>query len=1209
MLNQISIAIAVLGLWQSSAGAVITGYKKVLTSDTATAGSDVIQYLKAKSKATAAVPIIDSENFSLAEESIDDYVIKFKSRLEPLSLREAIEAQLIPQRGPNTTINELLMAAHDDIEDILPLKLILAVLRSPDNEAIPMLLADFKNDNHIFTVDQIQNPKKLTHQNLAQIYDLRRFFIDVYNEGEPQEKATISLATALLEELVPFVDVADLLLNKLMFCESIIFTLRKNNMMALRNGQLVARIDAGPVSVVNEYQVSGAGTWINTRAATGGIMIQPVMFSRLAGTLANLSASFELFSRTVPGYSNIGSSFYMDTQGASLTGNISSGIGTLMPWYGYSTNWNGFGLNGKMNITNVDLLQALTGGAFLSVGSSSLGFGVGGTVTTDHGSITGALQYSRSKNREVVVSRPQVKFRKDSLYRISVSDSAGRGAQVNLAAREPITGLGGVIMTSINKSTATTYRTNVPKAVALRYIADGHRSGLSHLGQQFMVADLPDVRNPLLWKEGDEYVTTKTGSYTGAFIVGFSKVVPIQVQAGANMEVRGCYELQVKRLKNSKVEVSVSPTRLEEFGVFARVMNFAGITATHGLALALKQKFVFDFAGGEESDSFGVQTAYRRLVDHGILPNELSNRLNIIEQNAHPGQIIEHFALENRCLKTKGIERHTIEISILQHSRLAALVGLNILGVKFYEVEHIRAAGNRVVATTDAAVESKICESRKNKTKLHSGQLRKKAFATVNVIWENPEPGKYLEEFNNIVLTAEITDTKITGKDNNRIRTELNNTFNMDFEAFTFPAQRESRTVILERKLSTDDLVALRETAHSDMAILHSAVNPSDINQFIGSIRNQGPGSIAEKVREFVGDHGLNGIGAIHYLLGGRVQDMKVRTTSSVYTGPLKRADDFIIKWSKESEVTNGAAKAHIKTNFPRTAIQDYFQVGEAILADLKIANAALDDDKFMISADDKRPWPVGMRETKISIRNQIQEAYASIHKLLSLSDLADNERATIFQKVVNLKRSLLQRAVIHDNMFSHPIQAGDERSELRRRFKESDLILKQAKVMRAELSIMTVVSDEDRKELLAELDAAEAQAQRVISLDRLRNADDYDTLVRTLHRSSFIPLPIIHRHRAQERSFQDWILAAKEPFLLKERERQAAERERELEEVATPILQKTELLSTPIIQMLPMIQMMKKIEEPTRTGPRVLVPPSYADACQLFTPINQQND
>lgn len=1103
-------------------------------SKTTPSDSDIIQHIKESAVAAQHIKLVEGEHASIGADSLDNLIIKFKNRNESLSLREAVEAGLLPHPEKFPTINDLLAAAHEEIEDVLPLNLILAVLRSPDNEAIPMLLGDFRKDTSVFTREQIRNPQKISQEKLAQIFDLRRYFIDIHNEENLQEKVTVSLATVLLESIAPFSEVADILLNKMPSAESLIFTLRRGLMIAVRGGQILARINNDHISIANEFRLTGLGRWINNVSLNGGLVVQPTVFARLGGTITTMATSFEMLSRNVPGYSNVSATFFMDAQGAVITGNASTSYYTLMPWYGYCNSWNGFGLNSKIPITGVDLLQAVTGGAFLSMGSNFIGGGTGWALTTDHGTVNAILQYNRSKSREVVIARPQMKYRKDNLYAVTVADNQGFSLQLNLGFSEPISGVGTTIAALDAKNIATVYKTHLTKSLALKYEQDGHQSSLSRLGKSFMTADLPDIHRPMQWKEDDELTITKSGSYTGIFVVGFNKAVPIQVQAGLSLEVRGTYELRVKRLKDSKVEVSINPIHFEEFGVFARIMNFAGMTASHGLALALKQKFIFDFAGGNQADRFDVQNAYFRLIDNGILPNELSTNLNVIEKNSKAGQIIEHFALEGRVLKNKGIERQTIEIIILEHSRLAALVGLSIFNIKFYEVEHIRATGNRIVVSQNTAVESKLSESRKNKTKIGSGQLTQKAFATINTIWENPEPGKYGEEFNNIVLSAEITDTKIVRKDNNRIREELNASFGMDFQPFTFAAQHESRSVSLERKLAVADLIALRDSPHSDLAIAHSQVNPASINEFMGAIRNQGPGSIAETVREFVHEHGIHGFGAIHYLFGANVRDIKVKTTSSIYSKPLKDSENFIIKWSKEGEEEGGEFKAHMQSNLTRMLTQEFFEDGERILADLKLASQALEEDKFMIDIDDQRPWPAGVREDKTRLRNLIGAAFMSVHKLLYLGDLEQNERAVIFRKVHKLKRNIYHRAVIHDAKNPNDIQAGDSQKSLRRRYKESDRIAKDIAEQRKIIAASKFLNDEDKASLFSELTACETLAKRVISLEHISSEEEFEQLIKTLKKAHRIPLPRVHKYQAQELAFQELIKTARDDFIKK---------------------------------------------------------------------------
>lgn len=1156
----------------------------------------IIQKWKARTRLLPLIPIVNAYNFHTGKNSSEDWIIKFKDRLEPMGRSEAREAKLLYESPAHASMLDELAMAQEEIEDILPLNLVLVVVRSNENDAIPFLLSDLNTKPDIFRVEQIRNPKKLSEQKLAQVFDLRRYFIDVTNPENPPEKLTISLATALLEDLLTVEAVSDILLNQLPYSESITFKLSCGRESIHGAGQVVLNSGDDSVKIPNEFCLSGTGQWIKLNLSQGGVQFCDGQFQLVRDALARVHAEYQIFSKIMPVYSNIRGYFYIDPT-TSLPTKIQSGFELLRPWYGYNSNWNGFALNGSINNVHEDLLATLSGGLCLSRYDNSGRLNQDSRSQGLHASTGKVLKYLRSKHRQVVVTRPLIKFRKDHEYRVSVSDSQGHFLQSTTA----------ILRNTPSKILSTTYRSNIPRAHPKNDKDRGASSSPEEVGKRFISAQVPDLSSPWDWKEGDELAVTRRGTYSGAFILGFSKVIPLKIHAGSNMDVRGSYELTVKRLNRSRIEVTLNPITFEEFGVFKKILQVPGLNSSHGIALALRQKFIFDFAGGESMDAFGVQSEYRRLVEKGELPNELGTRFNIIEEKSDPGQIIEYFALENRSLVARGIERYTLEICVLDYQHLSSLTKVDRGGERIFEVERIRGAGNRVVVADNAAIESKISESLTNEHKIKSGQLIKKAFSTINTIWEVPQPGKIVRELNNIVLSAGITDTKITGHDNNRIRNELNQSFNMDFDEFAFPAQHESRTVVLERTLAKEDLENLRESRNTDMAVMHSQVGERDIYEFLGSIHDQGAGKIAERVRDFVAEHGIHGFGAIHYLLGGGEKDIRVRTMSSIYTEALQQSDAFIQKWSKEGEVTEGEIKAKLKTNTGKTSVQEFFQNGESILAKLKTANAALDDDKFMIAHNDKRPWPQGARESKRDLRHLIQEAYATVHKLLYLGHMNFNERALIFKKVMRLKRNLFQRAVVHGCKFANAIQPGDSRCMLRKRFKESSAILHDLKGVREEVNSTNILSPEDRVDLLAELAATEEHARKVISLQRLRSVEDYDALTKNLSKARLVPWPSSHRHRMLELDFQEIITASKARFV---------------EARANPPVADSEVQRDAIIevgdsaQQLPMQKLSTITKDPRRkkqedreiaAQPIEKFGTSISAICQQMTPIREE--
>lgn len=1078
--------------------------------------------------ATKPVVIADVEDGQVDVAELEDYILKFRKRIEPLTLKEALDASLIPPLLKDTHPEEILNQMQNSIEDVFPLRDIMAILQTPDKEALPMLLSDIRRDGTIFSPEQLKHPYEIARQNLARLYDLRNVFFDIANEDNPSERRSINLSTALREHILPFREVADMLLNSIPSSDRILFGVHRGG-----TGMYLAPLQTDNMGAFTAGRgIEGYCLWANYGRMDGPVVVDSTAYSELSGCQGSLSAGASINHYMNNNNTNISGSMFGDPQGATLSASFNSDFGSLCPWYGYANDFNGFGLNGKVNLNDVDFLSALSGGAFIFTGTDYVGVGASASLCSAYGTINASVNYVRSKGREVSISKPKKKYEKLHRYRVIVADNKGSGLKVTLGIAEPSTGLGFGFNGGGSRKLSTTYKTHLSKDKALEYQADADRSDFGQLSKSYLTTDLPKLENPLSWLPGDEVVTTKSGTYYGAFIVGVSQGLPVSdLLVGASTEVTGKYELRVKRLNDSNIEVTINPTKLVEKGVFGRVLNIASANISHGVALALKQKFVFDFSGGEGGDGFDAVTAYRRLIHTGQLPNELSDKVNCIDKESSAAHLIEQFALENKALKAHGIERKMVEIIYLKHKRLAAMAGIDVLGVKFCSVEAVRAAGQRIIANEAAAVESIISIAQHNKSVVHRGESSKKAYATINKIWEMPVPGRFEEEFDNIVLTAEISRSRLSGDQHNQIRKTINETFGLDFGVFTQKAERQSRVVVLERKLNADNLTLLRDHPHIAPAILHSGLKSHDIHQFIGSIKNQGPSLIANKIREFVDDHGLHGIGAIHYLLGGKVQDIKVRTTSSIYSDPINRAEQFLITWLNAGESDDQQPIANLKSNASTMKVRLFFQEGQEILDHLRIAREGLHDEQFMIMEDDHRKWPDGAREDKKVTLNMITTAEQSVKECLKLSHLTEYEQLEVIKRIENSKRTLEQNIQVLHARFPSPIQPGDSRSSLRKRYKHHQMLSDAIAKRTQETSDDVLLTDEEKSLLIAELKHHQQAVDGLVSFELLTTAEDYDSIIQSLSRPHPPFLPIAQRHKYEEERFRARVMVAKEIF------------------------------------------------------------------------------
>lgn len=470
--------------------------------------------------------------------------------------------------------------------------------------------------------------------------------------------------------------------------------------------------------------------------------------------------------------------------------------------------------------------------------------------------------------------------------KVELRRSLGGGLVGSPGVAAAILGIGGRL--TVDRSREVVFRTHVPPEEVRALLQDSQgvkgflRGKARALGLAEETLPPPDLSRPEALRVGDEVAVSVRGSYTAGLALG-----AFGLAAGVAGQVKGELELSARKLSETKVELSVTPTDVR--GLRLSLSTATPLELAHGRvrAEALRQSFAFDLAQPEAA------AAYRAALG-GKLPNGLA-----AEADGAPAKADDLLQLLRREKLPAGVERTHLEkleisgtsleggLSWGPVSTLSGVAGLSATSARTEE-EGVIAAQGAALAVSSRGVE-------RRREVLLSGTETAGVLASVRHHYQLDERGETRGGFGDLALRAHFTDDKVRGLELNReVVDQLNRAFGLRVPPFERKGTKQGREVWVELTMNAAALERLARRSSAEVAKVAEATGLSArrLEELLRSLRaGQDPTDRAVAVQRLVAEEGLFAMGAVHRLLGDEAGPLVVQTTSTAYEKPVAEAE------------------------------------------------------------------------------------------------------------------------------------------------------------------------------------------------------------------------------------------------------------------------------------------------------------------------------
>lgn len=745
-------------------------------------------------------------------------------------------------------------------------------------------------------------------------------------------------------------------------------------------------------------------------------------------------------------------SFVVDNQGADW-------------WLFYSDGYLGGGGSYTVNFDNNALwsngeASYLTFGGFISGWDNRLSAGI--SLQTLLAGVVGVgvnAAISVSKSHDVTYLGEYALDGKISsirgLKKIEINDRESVGVKFGAAGSFAPASIPLGVAFKANKSCTMSriYRTHTDLIEAQEFMDSAKVPGiLIAVGKKIKKNHQATFDKPEDLQEGDELVEVKSGTLTGAFVLGLNAMVPISgVKLGGNVEMVAEFELGLKKQPNNKYEISIEPKRVHEMSIFGGVLNILGAGKVKGMAMARKQIFMFDFNHQE------AKQAYFNLVHYGRMPT--TQEIEIYTDDRGPEHLLAEFRAQNEKLLRQGVQRTFLEKVTMDTNKdyvgirapviNAVLEIINKLkkyrnrhkeSVKFtfdgVDREFLTSNSKSISTNGIVAVRTSTNAMRKSKGQAFSGRYNEDIFVThrrihaLDITPSNNSENRW--QFDSLILHAQIEDTKITDNEENVLADKIGKMFGTFFGSFDIKNSKSPRIVNIERTITKKDLDTLSDRATVDMIGNASAVtniSPDLLRNLIENLRNKHPDRKALLVKEFIEEQkGVLGFAAIHQLLGSHPKDLFIHTESG-YMSAVKDAENFIMGFVAPDDSYRGGKinllpeydnidPAHIRKFFD--GAQKHLQIIDKQLHLLHDDKYLLDEYSHLNSVLDQKQVEklikLGVRQGKSSTKSTLISLRNTILKMLDLKkqNLTNYERMLLYKAAGKAHLGLVERSYIY---------------------------------------------------------------------------------------------------------------------------------------------------------------------------------------------------
>lgn len=791
------------------------------------------------------------------------------------------------------------------------------------------------------------------------------------------------------------------------------------------------------------YAVNPTATWFrppNGNAATVVNTVNSSAFTWNPSFLSVMVVGNHYFANINASMAN---SMTVDPVGIFYSGAINLANGGPSWWVRFSDGYLGVGANYTVNFANGSFWSQ-SQPTFASFGANIAGFrdflsfGINLQTLFAHATYAGAnaqVTINRSHDVTYLGTYPIDGKIKEirGLHKIEINDLKGASlsgsAVVNFSPLYvPVTFAFKAMATLTKKRLYRTHR-ELPVAQAMMHEA-GHAGILYLLGRKIKTSKLPHFENPEDFQVGDELVEVKIGKLWGGFLVGLESQIPIHAaRVAASGELIAEFEVALKRWPNNKYEVSVEPIKIMEGTLFESILNTVGGGENLTAAFAKKQVYMFDFNNPHARD------AYFQLVEHGRLPNNMDIKTYARDRGAE--YLLSHFRAQNEILAEMGVQRTLLEKVTIDGAKAFGGINPPIIPAFVFLInevdKHTRKSKKRLnlkfegldigMIQTDSesivtnGLISAVMHTYGGRTSFgqgFSGRKNEDIWVTHKRVHTIDQNGQNKWQFDSLVLNARISDSVITGDEENLIRERVNHLFSTHIERFYIRGSKQQRIVDLQRAITKKDILVLtseKAWERVGLAAQHSNLDPEDIEWLLKNLPGNHPDEQGLLLKAFVEKYNLLGFSALHHLLGGRIEDLILRSSAG-YDDVIASARMFIMAYSNkkkgQKKLVSFTSEDDSKN---RKVVKNFYRDARNNLRAIDTALRLLYDDKYFV--DERSNLYQIFSEEKVSelIKSGVRQPKKTLQSSLISS------RNTIL-KMMNLKRQKCEgykRRAIYD--------------------------------------------------------------------------------------------------------------------------------------------------------------------------------------------------
>jgi hypothetical protein len=525
--------------------------------------------------------------------------------------------------------------------------------------------------------------------------------------------------------------------------------------------------------------------------------------------------------------------------------------------------------------------RSASGNVAFTSGALSAGFDLarGGTKVTQAFGFVGTV----SGDRKVADLGPTEGGR-----RVKLETSRGVGVWASLGLASPALSAGTTF--SRDRSKEVSYTTTLPTEAARAELHAGNAierfvdARAKAFGLKADALAPPPMDEPEKLAVGDELTVAVRGSMSGGLALG-----AMGARAGAQASLRGDFELSLKKLSPTQVELVLTPTRVRGLQLFLDTPSPLEVDVTRVQARSLSQGFVFDLTQP------GAKAAYLEALQ-GKLPAALGGL-----KAAAPADAKELVKLAKAVPLPSGVQRTFLEgvettatgagggldFGVLE--RLSGIAGLSTRTTRVSE-DRARTDGAHTVVEASRGVE-------KRREVLLSGTETTQVFGSVRTRVTFDDALKPTSHFDGLGLSATLTDDKVRGDElDEEMVKRLNETFGLSLARSERPGRGLSRTVKVELNLSAEVLDSLAE-----------ATPDSRKGQaLVATLQHLDATARAEQVRDFVAQGGLEAMGQVFRWAELAPDALSFTSEAGAYEKTGESARALALKYNAAIALTDG---------------------------------------------------------------------------------------------------------------------------------------------------------------------------------------------------------------------------------------------------------------------------------------------------------------